>query len=241
MAQYFDYINNLQRLMQVNPPSANAQLLYHNLLMIFNSAHWESELQRTNAYICDLCQIGEKAMTNARNELKQLGLIEFVADKRRGKSTRYKLCSVVCTVETEVQTQYKGSTKEVQTQYKGRTYKDKREKKEDKEEDVIYSSEQTAQEPPVISLPLNDGSEYPITGNEVTEWSILYPAVDVMQELRNMRGWLSSNPKRRKTKSGIRRFITNWLCREQDKGMPVKPTAGSGNPFVDMLKEGDVL
>ena len=48
-------------------------------------------------------------------------------------------------------------------------------------EENVYSSEQTAQEPPVISLPLNDGSEYPITGNEVTEWSILYPAVDVMQ------------------------------------------------------------
>ena len=118
----------------------------------------------------------------------------------------------------------------------------KENRKEDKGiEENVYSSEQTAQELPVISLPLNDGSEYPITGNDVTEWSILYPAVDVMQELRNMRGWLSSNPKRRKTKSGIRRFITNWLCREQDKGKSVKPTAGSGNPFVDMLKEGDVL
>jgi hypothetical protein len=33
-----------------------------------------------------------------------------------------------------------------------------------------------------------------------------------------MKGWLISNPKKRKTKAGIMRFVTNWLSREQDKG-----------------------
>ena len=83
-------------------------------------------------------------------------------------------------------------------------------------------------EPALITLPLNDGSEWPVTTEMVTEWSSLYPAVDVMQELRNMRGWCLSKPKNRKTPRGIRAFITTWLSKEQDRGP--KPTARSGTP-----------
>lgn len=71
---------------------------------------------------------------------------------------------------------------------------------------------------PIIGLPLNDGTEYGITEEQCREWAELYPAVDVLQELRNMRGWLLSNKGRRKTKRGIDRFITGWLSREQDRG-----------------------
>ena len=31
-----------------------------------------------------------------------------------------------------------------------------------------------------------------------------------------MKAWLESNPTRRKTKSGINRFVTNWLSRAQN-------------------------
>lgn len=83
-------------------------------------------------------------------------------------------------------------------------------------------------EPALITLPLNDGSEWPVTTEMVTEWSSLYPAVDVMQELRKMRGWCLSKPKNRKTPRGVRAFITTWLSKEQDRGP--KPTARSGTP-----------
>ena len=69
----------------------------------------------------------------------------------------------------------------------------------------------------VLNLPLNDGSLFGITQDQVDKWAGLYPAVDIMQELRNMRGWLESNPKKRKTKTGILRFVNGWLSREQDK------------------------
>lgn len=72
--------------------------------------------------------------------------------------------------------------------------------------------------PPVIGLPLNDGTEYGVTEEQCQEWGELYLAVDVLQELRKMRGWLDSNKARRKTKRGISRFITNWLSKEQDRG-----------------------
>lgn len=77
---------------------------------------------------------------------------------------------------------------------------------------------ETASTPPVITLPLNDGSEYPVSPESVKEWTGLYPAVDVMQQLRNMKGWLLSNPEKKKTRRGINRFITGWLSREQDRG-----------------------
>jgi len=74
--------------------------------------------------------------------------------------------------------------------------------------------------PPVILLPLNDRSEHPITETEVAEWKQLYPAVDVLQALRGMRGWLLANKTHRKTRSGILKFATGWLNREQDKARP---------------------
>ena len=80
------------------------------------------------------------------------------------------------------------------------------------------SAEQQDSSAPVILLPLNDGTEYAVFQEQCHEWAGLYPAVDVIQQLRNMRGWLLSNKKKRKTKSGVGRFITNWLAKEQDKG-----------------------
>ena len=67
------------------------------------------------------------------------------------------------------------------------------------------------------TLPLNDGSLFPISKSQIAEWGELYPAVDVMQECREMKGWLSAHPSRRKTRRGILKFVHSWLSREQDK------------------------
>ena len=85
--------------------------------------------------------------------------------------------------------------------------------------------------PPVAELPLNDGSLFPVYAPDASKWSMLYPAVNVLQELRKMTGWLDANPKRRKTKAGIRSFITGWLAREQDRGgaAPARPAYRSKN------------
>lgn len=107
------------------------------------------------------------------------------------------------------------------------------------------------QPPPsvVISIILNDKTEYPITEADVEGWKDLYPAVDVMQELRKMKGWADANPAKRKTKAGIKRFINAWLAKEQDRyhGPAVsqpQPYQGRGstgfqtsNPFMEMRNE----
>ena len=80
----------------------------------------------------------------------------------------------------------------------------------------------------VISLILNDHTFHEIYQPDIDSWEELYPAVDVLQELRKMKGWLDSNPAKRKTRKGIKRFINSWLSREQDKGGAYKKPAPSG-------------
>lgn len=80
--------------------------------------------------------------------------------------------------------------------------------------------------PFVISLPLIDGSNFGITQADIDTYTGLYPAVNILQEIRGMVGWLDANPKRRKTRAGIKRFINNWLSSEQDRGGTLR---GSGN------------
>lgn len=100
----------------------------------------------------------------------------------------------------------------------------------------------------VIAFPLNDGSMYNVTENDVARYQQLYPGIDCMQELRNIVGWCESNPKNRKTKAGAKRFVNGWLSRAQNKapvqknGNTAKPNrfhnySQSGNDYDAILKE----
>lgn len=85
------------------------------------------------------------------------------------------------------------------------------------------------EEPPVIGLLTNTGGVYGITQQQVEEWKALYPSVDVMQQLRAMKGWLDANPRKRKTKGGMKAFVNRWLAKEQDKPA-VTPATAPGRP-----------
>lgn len=77
---------------------------------------------------------------------------------------------------------------------------------------------ETVSTPPAITILTNTGEEYPIFQNDIDRWAEQFPAVDVMQALRSMQAWSDSHPQKRKTKRGMRAFVTNWLNREQNKG-----------------------
>lgn len=79
----------------------------------------------------------------------------------------------------------------------------------------------------VLWLPLNSG-EHPVTGDDIKQAAGLFPSIDVVQEFRAMYAWLDANKAKRKTKTGIKRFINSWLSRAHDKGgskltLAVKP------------------
>lgn len=76
----------------------------------------------------------------------------------------------------------------------------------------------------IISLQLNTGEEYPVYENQVKQWEDIYPGINVNEQLRAMKGWCIANPTKRKTRSGINRFINNWLSKEQNKPKTNKET-----------------
>lgn len=87
--------------------------------------------------------------------------------------------------------------------------------------------------PPALTLTLVDKSEYPVTQAMVDDWVQSYPAVDVPQQLRQMRTWCAANPANRKTARGIQAFIVRWLGKEQDKG-------GRGAPKTFAEQKADI-
>lgn len=119
------------------------------------------------------------------------------------------------------QGQYKDTNKD---KYK----KEKKEKKEKNNNNPSDCSSELSQaqsqqaplspEQVFITLPLNDGEEYQVSWAQVKEYAELFPAVDIEYHIRLMRKWFEDNPKNKKTSRGIRRFMTTWLSREQDKG-----------------------
>jgi len=65
---------------------------------------------------------------------------------------------------------------------------------------------------------LNTNERWEPEDTDMIAWAKAYPAVDVFQELRAMESWLDANPKKRKTKVGIKKFVNGWLSRSQDRG-----------------------
>lgn len=95
----------------------------------------------------------------------------------------------------------------------------------------------SGQEADVAALVLNDGSEWRPDGALFAEYVRLYPNVDVKQQFNVMRGWCLSNPAKRKTCRGIKRFVNSWLAREQDKGAKPLDSQRNGNWFNQFQKQ----
>ncbi len=81
---------------------------------------------------------------------------------------------------------------------------------------------------PFIVIPLIGDGVQPIWEEDIKAWEESFPGVDVYQALRTMREWCISNPTKRKTPKGVRRFITNWLSRDQDSGKNRRQPAPPG-------------
>ncbi len=103
-----------------------------------------------------------------------------------------------------------------------------------REEENTESAQPEGSSADAPAIPLVDKTIFVASNAEITEWQKAYPAVNVRQQLQEMRAWCLANPSLRKTRKGIKRFIVTWLSREQDKGHPgmaVKPQK-ERRPFV---------
>ncbi len=86
----------------------------------------------------------------------------------------------------------------------------------------------SVQDADVEAIILNNGDEWKPTIKQYEEYCRLYPNADVKQEFALMRGWCIGNPSRRKTKSGVARFVTSWLSKAQNQGNRQSYRQGNG-------------
>lgn len=122
-----------------------------------------------------------------------------------------------------------------QPQWKKAKESNKAKKAKEESKDVMPGAASAPSDRKVfISLILNDKSLYPVYEDQLPHWKELYPSVNVEQELRKMSGWCEGNPKKRKTKTGVNKFINNWLSKTQDRGgingYEGKTTSGKDDP-----------
>ena len=92
--------------------------------------------------------------------------------------------------------------------------------------------------PAFLEFPVVSGA-WSLSEALVVEFQELYPTVDVRQESRAALGWVRSNPGRRKTASGMRKFLNTWMTRAtNDRGSRRAPAAVASSapwscPHVD--------
>lgn len=83
---------------------------------------------------------------------------------------------------------------------------------------------------PILTIPLisKNGNglpkEHPIYQEDIDEWQDTYSNVLVASEIKHIRDWNKSNPKKRKTEKGIRKHISAWLKKAHEKGASQKKT-----------------
>ena len=207
-------------------------------LMLSLRDDWEYSVEG----LVSICKESEVAVKSALNELKKFnylkvtkllpnqtetGRIEYIYDifekPQQGieKQGVENLGVEILDVEIQaLENQGQLNTKELNT--KELNTKELNTKELNTKDIYNAPSNEIATEPPVIEFILNDKTYYPITQKQVDKWSELYPNVDIMQQLRKMCGWLDANPRNRKTKGGILKFVNGWLAREQDKPRKVQ-------------------
>lgn len=72
--------------------------------------------------------------------------------------------------------------------------------------------------------------EYHVSPEKIAEWATAFPGVDVITEVRQAAQWCRDNPTRRKTHSGVTRFVNSWLARAQNRGG--SPQAAAAGPVL---------
>ena len=93
--------------------------------------------------------------------------------------------------------------------------------------DSLAGAEKTPQRPDFAAEPeyvpptfdcAGDVKTFTPTAEDVLRWQQAFPGVDVRAALLRARAWVDADPKRRKTARGMKRYLTAWLGRDQDRG-----------------------
>lgn len=64
---------------------------------------------------------------------------------------------------------------------------------------------------------VDEGKYVGITDQDMSQWFIAYPSVDLSQQIAKSIEWLKSNPTKARLKKKWRSYLTGWLSREEEK------------------------
>lgn len=92
-----------------------------------------------------------------------------------------------------------------------------RSKKEDQISESLATPQTEVAEPPVLVFPCSGKvASWSLTQSQVSEWSTLFPGIDVLDQCRRALAWVKAN--RPKTAKGMPRFLVGWIGRTNDRG-----------------------
>lgn len=90
------------------------------------------------------------------------------------------------------------------------------EEKRREEKSIEIHQEILIEEKVCGELLLKSGDMFPIYESQIDKWESIYSSIDVVYQLKLMKAWLESNPAKRKTKTGMMKFINGWLKRANE-------------------------
>lgn len=95
---YIKLINAFYDQLETIPLSTSAIALWHALVHINNKAAWQSEFTVAVSVLCVKTSLSDRTVTNARNELKQKGYIDFKS-RKGNRSAVYSINDLSVTVQ----------------------------------------------------------------------------------------------------------------------------------------------
>ena len=72
----------------------------------------------------------------------------------------------------------------------------------------------------IYAFPLKDGKTYEVNENDILLWERTYKNINVRDELLCIISWVDSNPSKRKTRAGAKKFINGWLNKNNSERKP---------------------
>lgn len=94
---YIKLLNSFYDQLETNPLSTSAIALWHALVHVNNKTGWRSEFTVAVSVLRIRSGLSEKSVTNARNELKQKGYIDFKS-RKGNQSAMYQIVDLSVTV-----------------------------------------------------------------------------------------------------------------------------------------------
>jgi len=133
-------------------------------------------------------------------------------------------------------------TNETQTRHKRDTNATEQERKEGKNNTIASSPKKTngstLPSPVFILIPTNKkDEEFQILEDDVKQFQELYPGINVKEEIMKCKAWNLSNPKQRKTKSGMMKHVNYWLSKAQNLSKSVPRKQSGVSDYSEMSTE----